>query len=249
MASSGPPQRTAEGELVLRPSSPFLPSSPAHAYTNHGRQSYSHSPERNPSKTNGPFVPNTPDINPREGGLRRRPSQQNDRGRRYSLDELDRPPFPGDSNSQSSRRPLRARDDGCYRDDERTFGRRNEVSQHPDYYERSRPPRSYRNTDWDRVPGPASKPYFSETGGDRDLERGEGGFAKSRRNEDEYEVDTYTYGKEERAFNVKDLTPQERAEVMRLPWTQWMTSDIKNRKYFSLAVVLLIPSSLPSLWI
>lgn len=35
-----------------------------------------------------------------------------------------------------------------------------------------------------------------------------------------------------RQIKFKDLSKEERKEIMRLPWVQWMDSDTKNRKYY-----------------
>lgn len=46
------------------------------------------------------------------------------------------------------------------------------------------------------------------------------------------EIDDVQYGFDPlpKHIDFKDLTREERKEVMRLPWTQWMNSDVKNRK-------------------
>jgi len=127
---------------------------------------------------------------------------------------------------------LRSRDDGFYRDDDRGHSRRDEY--HPDSIERSRPPRTYRNVDaWERAPGSASKPYFEESRYDRDLEAGQGWHPDRKRISDEESIDGYNYDAHRNArpsLNFKSLSAEEKAEVMRLPWTQWMNSDVKNRK-------------------
>lgn len=211
------------GELIQRPSSPVIPASPIRAY-HPGTRRGDYSPERIPgldfhfegeqSRATGP------------GGLRRRPSAGPGSGRRQSLDGHDRPSF--SSSGEHSKKPLRARDDGYYRDDDRPY--------HPDAYERSRPPRTYRNVDgWERGPNSASKPYFDESRGDyreRDLERGEWGNDMAKRETES--VDGYDYENHKRGPNksidFNSLTPEERKQVLRLPWTQWMNSNVKNRK-------------------
>jgi aquaporin related protein len=53
---------------------------------------------------------------------------------------------------------------------------------------------------------------------------------------DEESVDGYNYNAHRRGgttIDFKSLSPEEQAKVMRLPWTQWMNSDVKNRKLFS----------------
>ncbi|KAA8571387.1 hypothetical protein EYC84_001390 [Monilinia fructicola] len=137
-----------------------------------------------------------------------------------------RPSVPGGSMSSSRNRP---------RDDH----------PHPDYHERSRPPRTYRNiAGWESGP---QKSYFddssrSDLGKDRDLEKGmrEPGAApewasgeKARRKSTGESIDGYNYDSHKRTgtrgtINLEDLTPEERAIVMRLPWTHWMNSDFKN---------------------
>jgi len=164
----------------------------------------------------------------RGAGLRRRPSQAPVQ-RRHSQGEYDqpRPSF----SDQGSRRPLRSKDDSYYRDEDRTFSRRDDFAPHPDAYERSRPPRSYHNVGYDKRPSSASKPYFDETRGDRDLERGDWN-SERKRVSDEESVDGYNYDQHNNAratIDFKNLTKEERAEVMRLPWTQWMNSGVKNR--------------------
>jgi aquaporin related protein len=57
---------------------------------------------------------------------------------------------------------------------------------------------------------------------------------KDGRPYDEVSIDGYAYegtaNRPKTTLDFKSLTPQERAEVLRLPWTQWMHSDVKNRK-------------------
>lgn len=237
MANNGPselPQhyggRTVDGELVRRPASPTVPASPGRVYT--GQRAYS--PERTPFG-----IEYNPDPQSRDGvsgGLRRRPSAGPGGGgppfRRYSQSEADAPR--PSLHEMSSKKPLRlSRDDGWYRDDDRTYGRRDEFQHHPDSFERSRPPRSYRNVEaWDRVPGSASKPHFEETRGDYDLERGNHRYSREgkRRVTDDEDSDDYHYSQSKRDLDFRNLTPEERAQVLRLPWTQWMNSSVKNRK-------------------
>ncbi|KAH8685598.1 aquaporin-like protein [Tricladium varicosporioides] len=162
-------------------------------------------------------------------GLRRRPSHQIPM-RRHSQGEYDRPSF-----SSEARRPLRSRDDQFYRDEELGYAR--EYRGHPDYRERSRPPRSYRNVDgWERGPSSASKPYFEESRSDYrepDLERGDySPRKKSRQSEEDESVDGYNYDAQ-KSFNrgtidFKNMTKEEKKEVLRLPWLTWMNSSVKN---------------------
>lgn len=234
MAVDGPselPQhyggKTTDGELVHRPSSPIMPSSPLRAYQGNRLPS----PERTPIESRYPESENV------RAGLRRRPSAGPPR--RHSQGEYDRE-RPSFSSAEQSRRPLRSRDDGYYRDDDRGFWRKDDFS-HPDSYERSRPPRTYRNVEWDRGPGSASKPYFDESRSDyhqRDVEKGWAGDSRMR--ESAESIDRYDYEANKRpgartTLDFKSLTPEERKEVLRLPWTQWMNSNVKNRKCFHAA--------------
>lgn len=151
--------RTSDGEVVRRPGSPTIPTSPGRAFTGHSRN---YSPERKPF---GIDIPSQyiSDPNVREG-LRRRPSGEpgNLPYRRYSHGEADQPR--PSLHEVYSRRPLRSRNDGWYRDEDRTYRRREEFAPHPDAFECSRPPRSYRNIEaWDRVPGWASKPISKKS--------------------------------------------------------------------------------------
>ena len=54
----------------------------------------------------------------------------------------------------------------------------------------------------------------------------------------EESVDGYDYEHAKRGgqkIDFKSLSPEERAEVMRLPWIQWMNNDFKNRKPSSIS--------------
>lgn len=84
-------------------------------------------------------------------------------------------------------------------------------------------------------PSSASKPYGEESRFDRDLERGREGWSpeEKRNSDDEDSLDGYNYDSHrkrpaKRTIDFKNLSPEEKAEVMRLPWTQWMNSSIKN---------------------
>jgi aquaporin related protein len=232
--------RTTDGELIKRPMSPIIPSSPLRAYHPGSRRDYS--PERTP------IEPAYDTEHSRSGpsGLRRRPSTGP--ARRHSLGEYDRD-RPSFSSGEHSKRPLRSRDDGYYRDDDRSYSRRDEHA-HPDAYERSRPPRTYRNGDgYERGPSSASKPFFDESRSEyrqRDLERGEWGDDYKR--ESDESVDGYDYEAQKRnrprtTIDFDSLTPEEKKQVMRLPWTQWMNSNVKNRKSLSLLIkhLLIVP--------
>ncbi len=130
-----------------------------------------YSPERIPIDFQSYRPPQKPETIQGNAGLRRRPSNQ-PAGRSQSSGPYDRerPSF----SESGSRRALRSRD-GYYREDERFQSNRRD-DYHPDAYERSRPPRSYRNAEaWDRFPGSASKPYFEETKVDRVISSVENG--------------------------------------------------------------------------
>jgi aquaporin related protein len=248
MSADGPSElplhygsKTSDGELVKRPASPAGLASPRRSY--HPSNSVAYSPEeRTPVDIHQNFS-SFDSENPRLGsGLRRKPSNA---PRRYSGGdyERERPSFPMDT---SSRKALRSRDDEYYSDREGRASslRRDEYMQHghPDSYERSRPPRTYRNTmGYDREPPSGTKPYFEESSGEyrggeyRDVERGRDGYNYDRkRSADEESIDGYNYDAHKRKANgqidFKNLSKEERAEVMRLPWTQWMDSNVKNRK-------------------
>jgi len=214
--------KAMDGELVKRASSPMIPSSPSRAYQPAPRLTYS--PERTPVE-----VHQYTSSAVEGGGLRRRPSSNNvPQQRRYSQGDYDQRP----SFQSESRRPLKARDDGWYRDEVRGYSSRDDYLPHPDAIERSRPPRTYRNIEgWERGPNTASKPYFDDNLRDRDLERGD--YSGERKREYEESVDGYNYEQQKNpnrhTIDFKNLTAEERAEVMRLPWTQWMNSNVKNR--------------------
>ncbi|TVY31778.1 Aquaporin, partial [Lachnellula subtilissima] len=206
--------KTSNGEFIQRLPSPSIPSSPRRAYQPSSRRDYS--PERTPmdfhfgaehSRSGG------------SGGLRRRASSN--APHRYSLGEYDRD-RPSMSSGEHSKRPLRLKDDGYYREDDRHYPRRDDWAHHPDSYERSRPPRASRNVDAGERGPP--KPTFDETRGDhreRDLERGDCHDAKPESTSSENR-------RQRRTVDLNNLTPEERKQVMRLPWTQWMNSNFKN---------------------
>lgn len=218
-----------DGELIKRPGSPPIPASPGRAY-HPGQPRLNFSPERTP-------IEPAADDNVR-AGLRRRPSHQTPI-RRHSGDYDQRPSF----SSQDGRRPLRSRgDDGYYSSHEEEGrnprSRHDDYRPHPDGRERSRPPRSYRNADgWDRQPSSASKPYFEESRmayRERDLERGESySPSLTKRPSTAESIDGYNYDAHRKGkhatIDFKSLSREERKEVLRLPWTEWMNSDFKNR--------------------
>lgn len=217
--------KTSNGELIQRLPSPTIPSSPLHAYQP-GSSRRDYSPERTPLDFHFGAE------HSRSGGLRRRASSSAPRG--YSLGEYDRD-RPSMSSGEHSKRPLRSRDDGYSREDDRHYPRREDWAHHPDSYERSRPPRAFRNGDaGGRDPPVVPKPYFDEARGDyreRDLERGDWPHAK-RPSMSSESIDGYDYEqkkrKQQRTIDLDNLTPEERKQVMRLPWTQWMNSNFKN---------------------
>lgn len=253
--------KAMDGELIKRPSSPPLPSSPSRTYHSSARRP-NYSPERTP------VDPTFAEAENVRAGLRRRPSNVNPI-RRHSGGEYDsqRPSHP--DRSSTEKRPMRTRDDGCFREEDRPQSRSrvDDHRGHPDIHEKTRPPRSYRNIDArDRGSSSASKPYFDESGGDYrgdhrgatdpDLERGEFSHhspSPSRYKEvrmDQESIDGYNYdqhkhgkhylGKPTTTIDFQNLSPEERKQVMRLPWTQWMNSDIKNcmsHSFYSFAAI------------
>ncbi|CAD6505135.1 BgTH12-00630 [Blumeria graminis f. sp. triticale] len=151
-------------------------------------------------------------VQNRVGGLRRRPSNT---PRRYSQTDLERPTI----FEQSSRRRLRASSD-LGRDEELHLDHPN----HPDSNGRARPPRAHRNGDgWERKPGSVRKSRFEDTR--LDLERGPDQWNHRRTYSiDDGSMETYNNDR----INFKELSAEERAAALRLPWTQWMNSSIKN---------------------
>jgi len=227
--------KTTSGELVHRPISPLSPTSPRQTYQAFNRA--------------GPYEADHHYVSDGEGpraGLRRRPSSATAAGlppRRHSHGDYDgeRPSFNSKESQQRLRDRERSRDDYYRdRDDDRDYyyRRDRDDGRHPDQSERSRPPRAYRN--YERG-GSQPKNEIEETRSDwRDLEKGNRsperfGNGRAWRHDDELSIDGYNYeGTQHRgnkAIDFKSLTPEERAEVLRLPWTQWMHSDVKNRKY------------------
>ena len=229
---SEPPQhygsRATEGELIRRPVTPPVLASPRRPYNPNPR---AFSPERTPVDASY----TDPDLSRTSGGLRRRPSGGNPPPRRWSGGEYDRERPMFSSTETSSRKALRSRDDAYYREDD--YDRYYQPRAHPDQHERSRPPRSYRNVDgWEKGPSSATKPFFEESRSDynRDLEKGEEtSWRKKSGVSAEESVDGYDYDRQKKlqSISFKHLTPEERSQVMRLPWTQWMNSDVKNRKF------------------
>ncbi|RDW91489.1 aquaporin-like protein [Coleophoma crateriformis] len=209
--------KTSDGELVKRPTnSPeaLVLSSPSRAYTQGGR---GYSPERTPVDATYTEATGPP-------GLRRRPSTQP--SRRLSMGDYE-------DNRKASMTSNRPRDDAFYRDDDRDYrSRRDEFERHPDTYERSRPPRTYRNANYDQPRSSSQKPYYDETLVDRQTSRESSQPAwiggDKRRAADEESIDGYNYDQHKKKIDIHNLTPEERKEVLRLPWIQWMNSDLKN---------------------
>jgi len=245
-ASIDPPSqyndKSPSGDLVQRPNSPLSPRGPQ-------RQSYQafHRP--------GPYESDSRDHHyaseseaPRTGP-RRRPSSAARPPRRHSHSEYDveRPSFNSKESQQRLRDRERERDrDDYWRDEERDYyyRRDRDDGRHPDHHEwsRSRPPRAYRN--YERGMS-SSKNEIEESRSDwRDLEKGNMsgsperfGNGRAWRNDDEQSLDGYNYEGTQhgsgKTLDFKNLTPQERAQVLRLPWLQWMHSNIKNRESYS----------------
>lgn len=226
--------KTSNGELVKRPSTPPGLSSPRRSYHPSNSVAYS-PPEMTPVDVHQ--FSSFDSENARGSGLRRKPTNSQ---RRYSGGdyERERPTF---LNESSSRRALRSREDEYYSDRDRSSSLKREdylSHGHPDSYERSRPPRTYRNTEgWERGPQSSTKQYFEESRGDyRDHDRGRDEYTSERKRalSDDESIDGYNYDSHKKGnratIDFRNLTKEERAEVMRLPWTQWMDSSTKNRK-------------------
>ncbi|KAI9642729.1 hypothetical protein NHQ30_008460 [Ciborinia camelliae] len=248
--------KTADEELARRPGSsqqqlvPVVPvvQSPSKPYQKDNAMwspPLSSHPIMSPSdNTPQPPVLSTEDLTRPGTALRRRPSVPPPR-RNSGGDYDNKPSFSSDTG-----RALRAREDLFYSERERdaSLSSRNRVrddNPHPDYHERSRPPRTYRNiVGWENGP---QKSYFddssrSDGGRDRDLERGMRDPSASlewasgeriRRQITSESIDGYNYDSHRRnetkgTIDLQNLTPEERAMVMGLPWTAWMNSNFKN---------------------
>ncbi|KAM3072711.1 Aquaporin-5 [Clarireedia jacksonii] len=221
-----------------------LPTSPPKSFQKDNLWSPGLSSHPTPVESQHPIFSNE-DLTRPTTGLRRRPSHP---PRRYSGGDYDLKP----SFSSETRRPLRTRDDLFYESDRSDMPpssrltRRDEyvAAPHPDAYERSRPPRTYRNVEgWERGPSTSSRPFFDETRSEftkeRDLEKGPApewisGERLHRRKSADESIDGYNYDAHKRRrtkggmLDLNNLTPEERAMVMRLPWTHWMNSEFKN---------------------
>ncbi|KAK6225632.1 MIP family channel protein (aquaporin-1) [Colletotrichum tabaci] len=184
---------------------------------------------------------------PSRGGSRsvRRNNTNTGRGGRESVDDNNPPPT---GVSVKSNRPLReggARF-GDYDDESDTDRYWESNDRHPDYSggraPRTRPPRAHLNR-----PQPyfnydtqtEAKDYYEET---RSYEPGDyGGRPPSRRMYDEEMAGYPRSGVAVRSTNGEqaridwhNLSREEKAQVMRLPLTQWMNSDLKNHFVASL---------------
>lgn len=255
--------KTADGEIIKRPQTPpNVLASPQRVYRPYTEPQPVIPSRANPSPEGIPVNADRQSFdaeNPR-AGLRRRPSTQpGSNPRRYSGGDYERPNYFPESGGGSRKGTMRSgsRDDAWYDERDRSTAplRREEFSHpHPDSLERSRPPRSYRNVEgWEKRPSSASKPYFDESRGDYDVERGRDDWAaeraERRQRSIEYEesVDGYNYEQQKNPhrhppkIDFKNMTKEERAQVMRLPWTQWMNSSVKNRKFiFSILPIITI---------
>jgi hypothetical protein len=148
----------------------------------------------------------------------------------------------------SSGNPEDSREEGPRHRSSQNRTQRDDNAQHSDNVERSKPPRSSRNAEgWEQGPSSTSKPYAGESRFDRDLERGREGWPPGgkRHSDEEDSLDGYNYDSHRkrparRKIDFKNLSPEEKAEVLRLPWTQWMNSSIKNRKFDSMARVFML---------
>ncbi|KAF4637340.1 hypothetical protein G7Y89_g753 [Cudoniella acicularis] len=203
MAGDGPSElplhygsKTMDGGLIKRPSSPIVPASPLRFYQPGNRLNFS--PERTPIDA----YHSIKSENPRNAGLRRRPSHQNPI-RRHSGDfGRERPGF-----SSEARRPLRSRDNQFYLDEDAVFGRN--IHSHLNFRERSRPPRG---RDLERGEYSPNK--------------------KTRHSEDDSSVDGYNYEARKcfnrGTVYYKSLIKEEKKEALPLPWLAWMNSSVKN---------------------
>jgi aquaporin related protein len=224
-----------DGEVIRRPVTPPIISSPRRPYNPNPR---AYSPERTPidiyQYTGDQEPPRT------SGGLRRRPSGGVPQQRGWSQGESDREQPAFAAIDTGSRKQLRSTDDTYFRSDDE-YDRYYPPRAHPDQFEKSRPPRTYRNVEgWEKGPSSATKPFFdeskSEYGRERDLERGEEPPYSCRKRSGistEESIDGYDYERAKRngmKIDFKSLSREEKAEVMRLPFLQWMNSDFKNRK-------------------
>ncbi|KAI1005045.1 hypothetical protein K3495_g3172 [Podosphaera aphanis] len=193
--------------ISRRPSTPPISTSP-------GRPRQSSVPP-----SDEPIVPHH-DTEARPSGLRRRPSNGVP-PRRSMQSDFERPEI----YEQTSRRHIRTSSNNTNHDADN----RAEYQYHPDATERSRPPRAYRNMEGlDRQTSSAARTLYDESR--IDLERGDDWRSEHRRarSPDSYSTDGHNHYRRNEKSHFKDMTPEERAAAMRLPWTHWMNSDFKN---------------------
>lgn len=194
--------KTSDGELVKRPREDELAAvvaSPSRAYYPRDR-----SPDRGITDSDA-------DV---RIGLRRRPSAPGPGSR----------DMPGEYDKRPSFSRRRIRDEAEYDDRDYERGpRRHDDLDYP--YER-RLPRSHRN------PEPyTSKPYFEETRGDYHPDEEPRTPRRRRRDYDEESIDGYDYSRHHhrgRSVEILRYSREDRAEVLKLPWSEWMNSDFKN---------------------
>ncbi|KAK2050042.1 MIP family channel protein [Colletotrichum somersetense] len=209
------------------------PVSPATAVDPHGYE------EENPVQSR--FVSHSQQHS--RGGSRsnRRANTNTGRGGRDSVED----PLPT-GNSTKSNRPLRDGGRFEYDEDSDTDRYWGPNDRHPDYSggraPRTRPPRAHLNRPqpyFNYDPQTDIKDYYEET---RSYEPGDyGGRPPSRRMYDEEVVGYPRSGVAVRSTNGDqaridwhNLSREEKAQVMRLPLTQWMNSDLKNHFVASL---------------
>lgn len=220
--------------------SPPLPTSPSQLEQAHAFAEPEVPPPLLPTPKSATFARST------QGGSSRRRRRSRSRNRAGTATSANNPYFPGD---QASTRRLRYSIDE-YEDE----GLRNEIGRHPDgrSMPRARPPRAYLNHPaYANLDSPA-KPYTEDPKGHREFDY-EVDPNTRQQYEEEYAYGTGVshgpgmagpqpfmrfgptsnashYGPDSQAprINWKDLSREERTEVLRLPWTQWMNSNVKN---------------------
>ncbi|KZL82525.1 mip family channel protein [Colletotrichum incanum] len=181
---------------------------------------------------------------PSRGGSRsvRRTNTNTGRGGRESVDD----PLPTGVSTKSNRPMREGARFGDYDDDSDTDRYWGTNDRHPDYSggraPRTRPPRAHLNRPqpyFSYDPQTETKDYYEET---RSYEPGDyGGRPPSRRMYDEEMAGYPRSGVAVRSTNGDqaridwhNLSREEKAQVMRLPLTQWMNSDLKNHFVASL---------------
>lgn len=259
--------KTVDGDVIRRPGSSsqqlvpvvFSPARAYHKDSTMWSPIHSHPFMPSADATSQQSIFSNEDLTRQNAGLRRRPSIPPPAPpvRRYSGGDYDHKlSFTSDAG-----RGLRSREDPFYASDREREPSRNrgrDDYSHPDYhYERSRPPRTLRNiAGWESAPSGPPKSYFDDSSRsdlekNRDLEKGmrEPGSEfqwasgeKIRRKSSDESIDGYNYAAHKRnsakaTFDFQNLSPEERAIVLRLPWTAWMNSDFKNREFNSSSVL------------